>query len=142
MIYLQIYLGIARTMVRFFFLTLTFATLLCVNVMYVKCLSTSPKFYNTAKREEKPGVLNVHIVCHTHDDVGWLKTVDQYYQGSNNTIQQANIAMILDTVTQQLERDPNRKFTYVEQAYFKSILRNAPESLTTRQISSGTSFLK
>lgn len=33
------------------------------------------------------GKLNVHLVPHSHDDVGWLKTVDQYFVGSNNSIQ-------------------------------------------------------
>jgi hypothetical protein len=44
--------------------------------------SASPRTY----RQEAPAK-NVHIVCHTHNDPGWLKTVDQYHYGSNNSIQ-------------------------------------------------------
>ena len=30
--------------------------------------------------EGDPQMLNVHLIAHSHDDVGWLKTVDQYYE--------------------------------------------------------------
>nr|AYV99640.1 venom polypeptide [Dolopus genitalis] len=65
-----------------------------------------------------PDKLNVHLVPHTHDDVGWLKTVDQYYYGSKTTIQKAGVQYILDSVVDQLLRDRNRRFVYVESAFF------------------------
>ena len=63
-------------------------------------------------------VLNVHLVAHTHDDVGWLKTVEQYYYGLNNTIQNAAVKYILTSTMNALQANPNRTFTYVEQKFF------------------------
>ncbi|KAI1305362.1 Lysosomal alpha-mannosidase [Halotydeus destructor] len=62
--------------------------------------------------------LNIHLVPHTHDDVGWLKTVDQYYYGSRNGIQNAGVQYIIDSVIGQLILDPSRRFIYVETAFF------------------------
>ena len=33
-----------------------------------------------------PEKLTVHMIHHTHDDVGWLKTVDELFSGVNNDI--------------------------------------------------------
>jgi len=63
-------------------------------------------------------MLYVHFIAHTHDDVGWLKTVDEYYTGGDQSSQQAEVGMIIDTVISELEKDPKRKFTYVEMKFF------------------------
>eukprot|EP01097_Dermamoeba_algensis_P006500 TRINITY_DN4068_c0_g1_i4.p1 TRINITY_DN4068_c0_g1~~TRINITY_DN4068_c0_g1_i4.p1 ORF type:complete len:555 (-),score=154.69 TRINITY_DN4068_c0_g1_i4:1331-2995(-) len=62
--------------------------------------------------------LNVHVVPHTHDDVGWLKTVDQYYIGSKENIQDAGGQYVIDSVITSLQENPERTFIYVEMAYF------------------------
>ncbi|XP_070595631.1 lysosomal alpha-mannosidase isoform X1 [Erythrolamprus reginae] len=66
----------------------------------------------------KPDMLNVHLIPHTHDDVGWLKTVDQYFFGVRNDIQHAGVQYILDSVIPQLLADPSKRFIYVEVVFF------------------------
>lgn len=63
-------------------------------------------------------MLNVHVVPHSHDDVGWLKTVDQYYYGSKISIKRAGVQYILDSVMVELGLDPDKRFIQVEAAFF------------------------
>ena len=61
----------------------------------------------------------LHLVAHTHDDVGWIKTVDEYYSGTQGNQAHASVKLILDTVIDELIADPNKKFTYVEMKFFE-----------------------
>ncbi|XP_050383972.1 alpha-mannosidase At3g26720-like [Argentina anserina] len=76
-----------------------------------------------------PGKLNVHLVPHSHDDVGWLKTVDQYYVGANNSIRGACVQNVIDSVISSLFEDKNRKFIYVEIAFFQRWWRQQSPSM-------------
>lgn len=76
-----------------------------------------------------PGKINVHLVPHSHDDVGWLKTVDQYYVGANNSIRGACVQNVLDSVISALLEDKNRKFIYVEIAFFQRWWRQQSPAL-------------
>ena len=69
-------------------------------------------------RGENPEPLTIHLVPHTHDDIGWLKTIDEYYSGTDMSIAIANVSKILDTVIDALLLDETRVFTYVEMKFF------------------------
>ena len=87
-----------------------FVTFLCLGAVF------ESKLAEAVKDEDK---LQVHLVPHTHDDVGWLKTVDEYFYGANNSIQHAGVQYILDSVIPQLSADPSKRFIYVEIAFFE-----------------------
>ena len=53
--------------------------------------------------------IHVHIVPHSHDDMGWLKNIDEYYYGMKSTIQRAGVQYILDSVVKELYWDPEKK---------------------------------
>ena len=61
-------------------------------------------------------ILNIHLIPHSHDDTGWLKTVDQYYLGSNRARfdggwenQRVGVQYILDSVVKELMFNPDRR---------------------------------
>jgi hypothetical protein len=56
------------------------------------CVHHSPWAHTHTHR--RPGMLNVHIVPHTHDDAGWLKSIDQYYYGDAQYIQPAGVQYV------------------------------------------------
>lgn len=61
----------------------------------------------------------MHVCPHSHDDVGWLKTVDQYFYGEKNYIQRTNVNVEYSSVTAALLDNPLRKFMVVEIKFFK-----------------------
>eukprot|EP01043_Picozoa_sp_COSAG02_P009949 COSAG02_NODE_343_length_24147_cov_30.662051_12_plen_1041_part_00 len=82
--------------------------------------------WGTVDQELSGEQLEVFIVPHTHDDTGWLETVDGYYEES--------VKWILDTATAAVERDQRhrphcsdpldpacqkRVFSYVEMDFFE-----------------------
>ncbi|RZC14230.1 lysosomal alpha-mannosidase-like, partial [Asbolus verrucosus] len=62
--------------------------------------------------------INIHIIPHSHDDVGWLKTVDQYYYGTKKHIQYAGVQYIISSSIEALKGHPDRRYVQVESAFF------------------------
>lgn len=92
------------------------------NQVPVRSLAANSSGPTTCGYESCPrtsaGKINVHLIAHTHDDVGWLKTVDQYYYGTNKQYSEVGVQYILDSVIPQLLMDKSKRFIYVEMSFF------------------------
>ena len=98
-----------------FFLLSVALTLLCIQSI---SLSHGQKCGYESCPKTKPNLINVHLVPHSHDDAGWLKTVDQYFYGSNSGHQFAGVQYILDNVISELLNDNSKRFIFDQQCYF------------------------
>nr|NP_609253.1 lysosomal alpha-mannosidase VI [Drosophila melanogaster]AAF52711.2 lysosomal alpha-mannosidase VI [Drosophila melanogaster] len=110
---------------------------LCGIVLFVALLAISVRPSEEACGYEacpktKTNMINIHMVPHSHDDVGWLKTVDQYFYGHRSNIQHAGVQYIIDTVIAELIKDPARRFIQVETSFFAKWW--AEQSETAKQV--------
>jgi hypothetical protein len=69
------------------------------------------------------------VIAHTHDDVGWTKTVDDYYTGFRGKDSHSRVETILDEVVRELLKDPKKLFTYVEMKFFNMWYTRQTKSL-------------
>ncbi|GFN96295.1 alpha-mannosidase [Plakobranchus ocellatus] len=82
----------------------------------------------------KEGVFNVHLVPHSHIDVGWLKSVDEYYTGKGdgdygNTLYAGCVQCILNSTIQELIKNPERTFIFAEMKYFARFWEESSQQL-------------
>ncbi|CAL2049969.1 unnamed protein product [Caenorhabditis brenneri] len=64
-----------------------------------------------------PNVITAHLIPHTHDDLGWIKTVDQYYWGAKPELVPVGVQYIYNTVIDELLKNPERRFSFAETGF-------------------------
>ena len=71
--------------------------------------------------------LLIHVICHSHNDPGWLTTMDNYYLGISRL--KVSVKKILDNMVISLSNNKERKFSYVEMIFFSRWYYNQTEEI-------------
>ncbi|EAS02485.2 glycoside hydrolase family 38 amine-terminal domain protein (macronuclear) [Tetrahymena thermophila SB210] len=76
----------------------------------------------------------VHLIPHSHDDYGWLYTIDEYY--SNRIIQfgqeYGNVRDILNSVYSEIQKNNERKYIQVEIGFLDMWWKNQNEEVRNK----------
>uniref|UniRef100_A0A914EHT3 Alpha-mannosidase n=1 Tax=Acrobeloides nanus TaxID=290746 RepID=A0A914EHT3_9BILA len=109
-------------------------------------LSRSDCTWNNCPDSSDQETIYVHIVPHTHDDMGWKKTADDYYTGAHPLetliagVIYPGVQYVINTVLDELEQDPSRRFSYCETGFLTRWLEDA--SRTSVEINKLKSFIE
>ncbi len=113
-----------RTLKQFIFIQIYL-----INIQIIRILGECG--YNSCAKYD-PKKLNIHVIAHSHDDVGYLKTVDENYE--------QDIKHIITNVVQSLSKSPKRTFTQAEIYYFNrwwTEQHNDTKTLVHKLVNSG-----
>lgn len=73
--------------------------------------------------------MTIYLIPHSHDDVGWLKTPDNYYYGGDQNIQWAGVRYTIDNIVTEMMFNQDLKFSIVEVAFLDMWWRNANQTM-------------
>jgi hypothetical protein len=59
------------------------------------------------------------LIPTTQTYLGFKKTVDEYYSGTNQMSDHISVRSVLTTVTDELDKDPKKKFSFAEVKYIQ-----------------------
>jgi len=107
-----------RQLQNFFVFSIVFTVAFCKKEPLFKFKPRTTECGPSSCHAPRPGYINVHLVPHSHDDTGWLKTVDQYYYGAKQSVQRAGVQYIIESVVKELANDPDKRFIQVETGFF------------------------
>ncbi|KAE9546848.1 hypothetical protein FO519_009940, partial [Halicephalobus sp. NKZ332] len=81
-----------------------------------------------AQWSNDPDTVNIHFVPHSHDDMGWLKTADDYFTGINGDSNvHFSVWAIYNNVVTELKKDSKKKFSICEVGFLTKWIENADE---------------
>lgn len=67
-------------------------------------------------------LLTVHLIIHSHDDIGWVYTPDEYYSETDK-----NVRLIYDSAFKALVSNNERIFNIMEIFYFEKWYKEKSE---------------
>ncbi|EGG19315.1 hypothetical protein DFA_02102 [Cavenderia fasciculata] len=92
-------------------------SIIFVSLLIIICVCNSSSHSSSSTRSDSDSSnsnddhINVFLIAHSHCDVGWLETYNQYYT--------ENVTHILTNVMPYLIKDPSKRFVWAEIVYFE-----------------------